>query len=293
MSSRVEDPVPRLSADDFMLLRDLVYEHTGLRFEIDARVLFERRLADRVTAVGVADYGAYYKYLRFSALGPAEIDEAVERLTTKETYFLRQEYQLRAFEHEILPRLAVATAESKRLFVWSAGCSTGEEAYTLAILIHRSGLFAEHEVRVIGSDISKTAIARARRGLYRPPSFRAVPPGFIETYFRQTGEGAQVVEEIRRLCHFGQLNLLDAARVPFVGRVDVVFCRNVLIYFDADSRRRVIEAFYERLLPGGYLLLGHSESLLNVTTAFELVHLSDDLVYRKPLTSERWDGAAR
>jgi chemotaxis protein methyltransferase CheR len=86
---------------------------------------------------------------------------------------------------------------------------------------------------------------------------------------------------------------LDGARVPFVGRVDVVFCRNVLIYFDADSRRRVIDAFYERLLPGGYLLLGHSESLLNVTTAFELVHLSDDLVYRKPLTAERWDGAAR
>jgi chemotaxis protein methyltransferase CheR len=154
-------------------------------------------------------------------------------------------------------------------------------------------LFRNHEVRVIGSDISKVAIARARRGVYRSGSFRATPPGFLEEYFIQTSEGALVVDEIRRMCHFGQLNLLDVGRVPFVGRVDVVFCRNVLIYFDVNSRRRVIDAFYERLLPGGYLLLGHSESLLNVTTAFELVHLSADLVYRKPLAAERWDGNNR
>lgn len=283
----------RLSPDDFHLLRDLIYELAGLRFEDDARFLFERRLSDRVIAVGVRDFAAYYKLLRFSTLGASELEEVIERLTTKETYFLRQEYQLRAFEQEILPRLAESTAQSKRLFVWSAGCSTGEEAYTLAILIHRSRLFQQHEVRVIGSDISKVAIAKARRGVYRTASFRATPPGFLDAYFQQTSEGALVVDEIRRMCHFGQLNLLDVGRVPFVGRVDVVFCRNVLIYFDVNSRRRVIDAFYERLLPGGYLLLGHSESLLNVTTAFELVHLSADLVYRKPLATERWDGGAR
>lgn len=293
MSPPIEGAPPRLMPDEFRMLRDLIYEHAGLRFEDDTRVLFERRLADRLASVGAADYGAYYKYLRFSAVGAAEVDEAIERLTTKETYFLRQEYQLRAFEQEILPRLAQTTAQSKRLFVWSAGCSTGEEVYTLAILIHRTGLFGGHEVRVIGSDISKSAIARARRGVYRPPSFRAVPRAFIDAYFQPTEEGVQVVEEVRRLCHFAQLNLLDNARVPLVGRVDVVFCRNVLIYFDANSRRKVIDSFYERLLPGGYLLLGHSESLLNVTTAFELVHLSDDLVYRKPLASERWDGPSR
>jgi chemotaxis protein methyltransferase CheR len=293
MTSRLDDAQPRLSPDDFRLLRDLIYSYAGLRFEDDARVLFERRLADRLAALGFPDYGAYYKHLRFSPIGAGEVEEAVERLTTKETYFLRQEYQLKAFEREILPRLAQSTAQSRRLFVWSAGCSTGEEAYTIAILIHRSGLFGGHEVRVIGSDISKVAIARARRGIYRHGSFRATPPEFATQYFHETSEGAQVVDEIRRMCHFGQLNLLDAARVPFVGRVDVVFCRNVLIYFDVNSRRRVIDAFYERLLPGGYLLLGHSESLLNVTTAFELVHLSDDLVYRKPVNSERWDGGSR
>jgi chemotaxis protein methyltransferase CheR len=98
-----------------------------------------------------------------------------------------------------------------------------------------------------------------------------------------------VVESVRRLVHFGQLNLTDATRSAMVGRVDVVFCRNVLIYFDLSSRRKVIDNLYDRLLPGGYLLLGHSESLLNLSTAFELVHLREDLVYRKPLASERWD----
>lgn len=108
-------------------------------------------------------------------------------------------------------------------------------------------------------------------------------------YFREGPEGHQVIDEVKNLCHFGQLNLMDQARAGFVGRVDIVFCRNVLIYFDVKSRRRVIDVLYERLLPGGYLLLGHSESLLNVSTAFELVHLREDLVYRKPTTTERWD----
>ena len=117
MTSPVDAASLRLSPDDFRLLRDLIYEHAGLRFEDDARFLFERRLADRVTAVGVPDYSAYYKLLRFSALGANEIEEAIERLTTKETYFLRQEYQLRAFEQEILPRLADSTAQSARSLI--------------------------------------------------------------------------------------------------------------------------------------------------------------------------------
>jgi chemotaxis protein methyltransferase CheR len=148
-------------------------------------------------------------------------------------------------------------------------------------------------LRVIGSDISKTSVATARRGVYRPASFRTTPNDVRRAYFTEQAEGTSVAESVRRLCHFGQLNLLDTTKASIVGRVDVVFCRNVLIYFDVRSRRRVIDSLYQRLLPGGFLLLGHSESLLNVSTAFELVHLKEDLVYRKPLTSERWDVTER
>ena len=284
---------PRLRSDEFRLLRDLVNESAGLHFDDDAMFLFDRRLGERVAALELTTFDEYYKYLRFSARGVAELEDAIDLLTTKETYFFRQEYQLRSFSQELLPRLAAANAGHRRLAIWSAGCATGEEVYTIAALVHKSCLFEGWDVRIIGSDISKHSVALARRGVYRGASFRTTPAELKAAYFIEQGDGWHVVEPIKKMCHFGQLNLLDSGRAAIVGRVDVVFCRNVLIYFDVRSRRRVIDGLYERLVPGGYLLLGHSESLLNVTTAFELVHLQEDLVYRKPLTTERWDGKAR
>jgi chemotaxis protein methyltransferase CheR len=280
----------RLTPDDFRLLRDLLNEHAGLHFDDSAMFLFDRRLGERVTALELSGFDEYYKYLRFNVRGAAELEEAVEVLTTKETYFYRQEYQLRAFSKELLPRLLEANTTRRRLSIWSAGCSTGEEAYTLAILVHESKLFEGWELRIIGSDISKQNVAFARRGVYRSSAFRATPAPARRAYFIDRPDGAHVCDTIKKYCHFGQLNLLESGRAGMVGRVDVIFCRNVLIYFDLRSRRRVIDNLYERLVPGGYLLLGHSESLLNVSTAFELVHLEEDLVYRKPLTTDRLEG---
>ena len=287
------EPRPRLMSEEFHLLRDVIYEHAGLSFDGDATFLFDRRLGERVEALGLRSFNDYYKYIRFNVRGPAELEEAIERLTIKETYFFRQEYQLRAFATELLPRLAMQNADSKRLCVWSAGCSTGEEVYTLAMLVRDSSLFDGWEVRIIGSDICKSSVATARRGVYQTTSFRVTPDAMRARYFREETNGMSVVDHVKQMCHFGHLNLLDSGRASMVGRVDVVFCRNVLIYFDLRSRRRVIDTLLERLLPGGYLLLGHSESLINLSTAFELVHLREDLVYRKPVTTERWDSGAR
>ncbi len=277
----------RLRPDEFRLLRDLVNAHAGLHFDDDAMVLFDRRLSERVAALQLCGYDEYYKYLRFNIRGPTELDEVIERLTTNETYFFRQEYQLRAFAQELLPRIAEENRSRRRIALWSAGCSTGEEAYTLAILVHQSGLFDGWEVRIIGSDLCRRNVVAARRGIYRMSSFRTTTPEVRRAYFEEGPEGFSVVDSVRRMCHFGQLNLLDQSRTAIIGRVDGIFCRNVLIYFDVRSRRRVIDNLHERLVPGGYLMLGHSESLLNVTTAFELVHLSEDLVYRRPSVGER------
>jgi chemotaxis protein methyltransferase CheR len=287
------EPRPRLFPEEFRVLRDVIYDYAGLSFDDDAMFLFDRRLGERVEALGLRSFNDYYKYLRFNVRGPSELEDAVERLTTKETYFFRQEYQLRAFSNELLPRLAQRNSDSKRLCGWSAGCSTGEEAYTLAMLIRESPLFDAWEVRIVGSDICKICVTTARRGVYQASSFRVTPDAMRLRYFHEEKDGVHVNDGVKQLCHFGQLNLLDGARASMVGRVDVVFCRNVLIYFDMHSRRHVIDNLYERLLPGGYLLLGHSESLLNLSTAFELVHLREDLVYRKPPTAERWDNGAR
>jgi chemotaxis protein methyltransferase CheR len=283
-------PHAQLGTEEFRLLRDLIYDHAGLHYDDDAMFLFERRLVDRVEALGLDDFYAYYKHLRFDPRGPGELEEAIERLTTKETYFFRQEYQLRAFRDQLLPELAQVNAQRRRLAVWSAGCATGEEAYTIAILLLESGLFRGWDLKVVGSDICKGSVTAARRGIYREAAFRTTSHERRAQYFTDVGDGSEVAPELKKICHFGQLNLMDGGRAVMVGQVDVIFCRNVLIYFDMKSRRRVIDGFYDRLVPGGYLLLGHSESLLNVSTAFELVHLREDLVYRKPLGSWRFNG---
>lgn len=280
----------RMSVEDFRLLRDIVYEHAGLVYDESAMMMFDRRLSERLEALSLPNYQAYYKYLRFDARNQQEKEEAVERLTTKETYFFRQEYQLRAFQSELLPRLEQANARSRRLLVWSAGCSTGEEAYTLAALILESERFEGWDVRVIGSDLSKQSVAHARRGVYQMSSLRATSARDKARYFIELDDGFHVQDAVKKLCQFGQMNLFDAGRGNLVGRVDAIFCRNVLIYFDVRSRKRVIDNLYQRLSPGGYLMLGHSESLLNLSTAFELVQLRDDLVYRRPIGSERSGG---
>jgi chemotaxis protein methyltransferase CheR len=296
---------PQLRADEYRLLRDLICERLGIWFGPDSRSSLERRLRERLGVRGLTSFLDYYQLLKYSPIGAEEWDDAGDLLTTHETYFYREDYQLRAFANELLPMLA--TKNRRRIQVWSAGCSTGEEAYTIAMLILDSGLFDPTEgweIRVHGSDLSKKCIAAARRGVYGPASFRATPNDVKERWFVPASAPAEarmdagsrpgavggsgyygVSATARAICHFAQMNLLDDERTHLVGRCDVIFCRNVVLYFDAAARRRVIEMFYERLVPGGVLLLGHAESLLNVSTAFELLHLKEDLVYRKPLAA--------
>lgn len=285
---------PHLRPDEYRLLRDLIRDRLGLWFGPDTRSALARRLRERLSVRGLTTFFDYYQLLKYSPLAHEEWEEAADLLTTHETYFFRESYQLRAFQHEVLPMLAARSR--RRIQVWSAGCSTGEEAYTIAMTILESGLFDQDwEVRVYGSDLSKRCIAAARRGLYGPASFRATSDEAKAKWFipapgeapagRGAGPSYIVAPSVRSLCHFAQMNLLDEERTLLVGRCDVIFCRNVILYFDAPARRRAIEMFYERLVPGGVLLLGHAESLLNVSTAFELLHLKEDLVYRKPLAS--------
>jgi chemotaxis protein methyltransferase CheR len=269
--------------EEFRLLRDLIRTRTGLAFGPEAHASVERRLRERLTVLGLATFTEYHQYLRYAPGAAAEWDEVVEQLTTHETYFFRENHQLRAFQSEVLPLLA-AQARGKRLALWSAGCSTGEEVYTIAALVRDSGLFEGWDVRVFGSDISRRCIAAARRAVYGPSSFRSTSPQLRARHFVDVVGGSSPNEALRAMCHFGQLNLLEADKTLLVGRMDAIFCRNVLIYLDPHGRRRVIDALYERLQPGGVLLLGHAESLLNVSTAFELLHLRDDLVYRRPDT---------
>jgi chemotaxis protein methyltransferase CheR len=271
-----------LSEEQFRLLRDLVREHCGLTFADELRYLLERRLAPRVEALGLAGFGEYHRFLKYDPGRAAELEEAVDLLTTNETYFYREPFQLDAFAREILPACARSLSAARRLRILSAGCSTGEEAYTLAMMVRDSRLFEGWDVEIVGTDISRRCLASACAGAYGEHAFRNAEAAPLRRWFRLRG-GKWVVEEaIRRMVRFTRENLLDDGALASVSRLDVLFCRNVMIYFDLPARRRVLRRFHRALREGGWLLLGHSESLLNVTADFEVVHLRSDLVYRKP-----------
>lgn len=282
---RLGDPGVRLSVERFRLIRDIINGRYGIWFSDEHRYLMESRLGERMVQLGLESFDDYYYFIKYNPEGQTEIEEAVDVLTTNETYFFREDYQLRAFARELLPEIHRRLIEKRKLMIWSAGCSSGEEAYTIAILVKDSGLFDGWDVRIFGSDVSKRVLSRARSGVYRSTSFRTTPEWIIKRHFSEDPGGMRVNDDIRALCNFGHLNLLDVDKSVLLGRVDVIFCRNVMIYFDKRSKLRAISMLYDRLNNGGYLLLGHTESLLNLSTAFELVHTSEDLVYRRPEVS--------
>ncbi|MCS6898880.1 MAG: CheR family methyltransferase [Myxococcales bacterium] len=281
MSHQWRSGGPRMDPQDLAALLQIFREAAGLEFPRDTEYVLERKLQDRLVALRFDNFGDYVRLLRSTA-GRKELEHALDEVTTHETYFFREEYQLRLFQQDLLPRLRAMNEGRRRLTLWSAGCASGEEAYTVAMLLDNSKLFEGWALRVVGSDLSKRCIYQARRGSYGRSSFRALPREFEERYFTLQGERLEVIPKIREMCLFLQMNLLDQERHLTLGRMDAIFCRNVLIYLAEEARQKVLRLLYERLIPGGYLMLGHSESLLHLQSAFEAVHLQGDVVYRRP-----------
>ncbi|MEW5851967.1 MAG: protein-glutamate O-methyltransferase CheR [Myxococcota bacterium] len=277
-----------MTLEEFRLFRTLLLSSAGLSFDEGAKDRLERRLQERLQVTGCRDFTDYYLKLRHGVDGAAELERMLENCVTHETYFFREPRQLRALDEEIIPEIVGKVERDRlrrRLRIWSAGCSSGEEAYTLAIMLLRHPLLRGWELEVVGTDLSRRALARARRAVYGRSSFRDIDPALLERYFTPlSGAEAgnhEVKPEVRALVTLGRVNLWADGEVCTVGRLDVILCRNVLIYFDREGKRKVIESFHERLKPGGYLLLGHSENLLHVATRFETVSLAHDLVYRR------------
>jgi len=276
-----EETVP-LPEDVFRLIRDIIKDYCGLYFDDTSRYLLEKRLSRRIKNHHLNDFRDYYRFIRYDKRAEEELTAIMDLLTVNETYFFREQNQLKAFSEEILEELKTLNQDRKTLRVWSAGCSTGEEPYTIAMLINESGHFNRWDIEIHGSDINQRVLQTARRGVYRKNSFRTTEPYFMSKYFIEEDSSFKISDAAKKHVNFSYLNLLDPFRSKFLGKMDVIFCRNVLIYFDNASRRRVIENFHDRLVEGGYLLLGHAESLINISTAFTLKHLKNDMVYQKP-----------
>jgi chemotaxis protein methyltransferase CheR len=210
--------------------------------------------------------------------------DIMDILTTNETYFFREAFQLKAFSDEVIPELLQekSSCGKRSLRIWSAGCSTGEEAYTIAMLLHGNPGLRGWMIEIVGTDISQRVLQHARRAVYGKSAFRATDDAYVKRFFVEQEDGLKVCDEIRDLVTISHLNLFDSNRMIMLGKMDLIFCRNVIIYFDLSAKKRVAESFFNTLYDGGYLLLGHSESLMNVTTQFTLRHFKNDMIYQKP-----------
>jgi chemotaxis protein methyltransferase CheR len=278
------EPDLPMTDEDFRLIRDLIYNHSGLFFDNDSKYLLEKRLGKRLPLHHLSGYKDYYHFLRYNRGKDQEISDIMDLLTTNETYFFREAFQLKAFTDEIIPEM-LAEKEKKgerSLRIWSAGCSSGEEPYTIAMLLLEMGFGKGWRVEIIGADISHRVLQQARKAVYGKSSFRATDEAYIRRYFQEQDGGYKIADKVKELVTISHLNLFDQNRLALLGRMDIIFCRNVIIYFDQMAKKKVVEVFYRTLREGGYLLLGHSESLMNISTAFMLKHLRNDMVYQKP-----------
>jgi chemotaxis protein methyltransferase CheR len=279
--------MPEMSDSEFRMFCELLRNHCGLHFDEASRFLLEKRVGRRVQERGLGGFAAYHYELRSSG-GDDEMAHLIDVLTTNETYFFRELSQLNALVEEVVPQLLLQRkpGSTRPISIWSAGCSSGEEPYSVIAMAMEAGLEPGREIRVYASDISRPALTKSRRGVYREASFRETPDELRSRYFVEKDGSYRICDEVRKHVDFIHLNLLDESKIALLGAMDVILCRNVIIYFDAETKRRVMQTFYDRLRPGGYLLLGHSESLINVSSAFELSHLERDLVYRRPVPGE-------
>ena len=269
-----------LPDDVFRMLREAIYAKSGLWFADSSKYLIQKRLSPRARELSFDSFQMYFYFLQYDPRAQAEFDTIFDLVTTNETYFFREPAQLTAFIEEIVPELIAKGG--RKIRIWSAGCSSGEEAYTIAMLLEERNFFDKATFEIFASDINQQVLAKARKGSYRESAFRATPPETRERFFHRESDGMwRVNDAVRNRVSFGRLNLYDETRVSLLGQLDVVFCRNVIIYFDDSSKRVVVNNFYNRLLEGGYLLLGHSESLISLSTQFKLRHLKHDMVYQK------------
>ncbi len=274
-----------ISDEEFKQLRDFIYDQSGIFIAENRKYLLENRLAGRLKDLNLKSFGEYYYFLRYDANRRQELNRLFESVTTNETSFFRNPPQLRVFQEKVLREVldAQRSAGQKRLHIWSAGCSTGEEPYTLAIIILET-LRAEASswnIKITANDLSEAVLQSARRGVYNEYTLRTTPKELIGKYFTKEDVAYKIKPEVKRLVSFGQINLSDRVGVKRVERSQIVFCRNVIIYFDDEMKKKVISLFYDNLLPGGFLLIGHSESLHNISRAFSPVHHPGAIVYKK------------
>jgi chemotaxis protein methyltransferase CheR len=282
MSER-QGPVAGLSEHELSEIRMLIEERTGIHFDESRERFFSTRVREHLRATKCSRGTELLRLVRKSNV---EYEALLERLLTQETSFFRYPAVYETLEKRVLPELHTKKFwnNPRTLRVWSAGCSTGEEPYSIAITIADALSFADAwNVEILATDVGRQALKHAERAVYSGRSLAAVTAAQLAAHFTQADERYQIKPRIRKMVTLAQMNLASAV---YVGRMDMIFCMNVLIYFTEERRRHLVQRFYDTLEPGGYLFLGHSESISKMPVKFQAIVLNDCILYRKPALEE-------
>jgi chemotaxis protein methyltransferase CheR len=282
MSER-QGPAARLTEHELGEIRMLIEERTGICFDESRERFFSTRVREHLLA---QKFAGGTELLRAVRKTNVEYEAFLERLLTQETSFFRYPGVYEAFEKRVLPELHAKKfwKDPRTLRVWSAGCSTGEEPYSIAITIADALSFADSwTLEILATDVSRNALKRAERGVYTGRSLASVSEKQLRAHFATVKDGHQIKPRLKKMVTFAHINLAAAV---YVGRMDLIFCMNVLIYFSEELRRALVQRFYDTLEPGGYLFLGHSESISKMPVKFQAIVLNDCILYRKPTPEE-------
>jgi chemotaxis protein methyltransferase CheR len=283
MGSAINDFVPSPYTAQ---IRELIYQAAGI-YTPDNRLRFlEERCQRRMDTMRVKSIRDYFEYLTLHVSRVNELNQLLNEITVGETCFYRNQPQLDALVKIVFPAIIANKSAQplKRLRIWSAGCSTGEEPYTLAALLleNSAGLLKNWSFEIFATDLNERSLVKAQEAVYSEYAMRNVQPYLRDKYFTRRGELFEVNSSLRSLVRVSRLNLLDDGKMVFMKGMDVILCCNVLIYFDSASKRRVVQHFFNGLLPNSYFFLGHSESLFGINSDFRLIHFPAATAYLKP-----------
>ena len=281
-SERAASRTVHITPEEVQRFCEFLYRRTGMSLTEGKRYFIDRRLEDRIAATGSSSFRAYFSLLRADA--DHEIEHLINSFTVNETYFYREDHQLRCMSSSLLSAIANHKPPGGTVRIWSIPCSTGEEPYSIALwLMENWSQVDNYNIEIVGSDIDTRALKAAAGGIYGDRALMRLSRDVIGRYFRPVGEGKyQIDEGLRDSIEFTRANLIDTQDMARYREFDLIFCRNVLIYFDDASRRQAAESLYDCLRPGGYICLGHSESMSRISPLFSVCRFPDAIIYQKP-----------
>jgi chemotaxis protein methyltransferase CheR len=274
-----------LTDEGFKELRDIIYKTSGIYYSESKKYLLESRILKRIQSLKLNGLYDYVNFIKNPA-NKGELKNLFDAITINETYFFRAEQQFDALEKIIIPELIRNKSGQTNpvvIRIWSAACSTGEEPYTIAMIVLEKikPIYPNVQFQILGSDISTQVLDVAKNGIYKEYSVRNMPENYLKKYFIAKDGLYYLKDDVKRLVRFSNINLFDSSQVRLVSNCDIIFCANVLIYFDIPAKQKVVSYLYDALNPGGYLFIGYSESLHGISKAFKLVHLPKAIAYKK------------